>query len=543
MPAPPTLVKAIVNGVTPNHNPAHEALERRFDLGGTPNVANVAEWGADMTGAVDGSAVVNEMYAAGERDIYIPLGRLKVTLDAVVLGSDVIISGPGTIFTTQTTAGALLTFPAGSTNVTVCGPTFEAPNDRIVAVKVLSAASEMSSDIVIAHNHCINARLVVTNDLTITYAGHSTHATTGTVTRDVRIVGNTGTRTGANLTNLAFILLWYTVGAEVHDNRLVGYGYGIQWWGGDANPVDGDGDLANERKCGDLTITGNRVKGMLDVLGGGGGIWGSMGRNITANGNVIDDCADVGLDFEGCDTWNATGNTVTNCVNGCLTTFFYNRNGEFGPNTCRQDNAAASPIIARIQNNYPTSENEGVTFTGGSFSCSSGIAMIAFETAQRATIRGATLRNVRITAQINNIRNTTIDRCSLLFTVAAGAALNAINVGYNNLGGRAIVTGNTVESLVAQPAGSRAIRTEQADQTRDVLEFIDDNILLGWSTPIETIWDGANAGFKAITFIRRNTIDAGATIVNTRGPDSLATGVAATIIKEGNRYADGTAVP
>lgn len=542
MPAPPSLVEPIVNGVTPGHNTKHHsALARRFDS----TVANVREWGGDHTGVVDASSVVQEMYNLGLRDIHFPRGRFKLTLDSVAFGTDVIVSGPGVIFTTQTTAGAFFTFPAGSKDFVVAGPTFESPNDRAVAVKVLSAAGQISSNFEVSFNHCINTRLVITNDDTITYANHSTNTVSGTVTRDVKIVGNTGKRTGANLTNKAFILLWYTIGGEVHDNRIDGYGYGIQWWGGDANPVDGNGALANERKCGKFSITGNLVERIHDALGGGGGIWGSMGFGITVGDNVVDDCGDVGIDFEGCIDCTASGNVVSNAVNGNLTSFFYNRSVRFTGNTCSHN--VTGRIMARVQNNYPTSDNKDISIDTNTFYCPTGvISRIALETSQRSILRNNTCTNVYISGEVNNVRNSTIKDNDLLFDTALGtdpgrsAQADAIHVGRNHLGALVVITGNTIESLVAQPATANAISSYQDDSTRDVLEFIDDNICRGWTTPIATVWNGANAGFVARTFIRRNTIDVGATISTTNGPSAATP---ATIVKEGNRYANGTAVP
>ncbi len=531
-------------------------------LGKVFNVTH-ADYGAIPDGSpVTNTAAINDAVAdaaasvAGTDEIahvVLPPGyEFPVTPDEVMGASGVQVCGGGTLSTDQITAGALITFPPGSENFGVESIGFKSPNDAIVGVRILSAASDMSDDFDITNIRCTNARPVITNDDTIAYADHSTHPTTGTVTRNGRIHNVKAKRTGANVTNKAAILIWFSVGIRVTSCEIDGYGYGIQWWGGDANPITGDGDLANERKCGDIRVVACWVKNLLDVLGGGAAIWGSMGFGITVGaGCIVDNCADVGIDFEGCDTWTCSGAVVSNCVNGCLTQFFYSQAGEFSSNTCRQDDASTHEIIARVQNQYAITDNEGVTFTGGSFSCRSGVARIALETADRTILRGVRGTNVRIDGEANNQRHTEVDGCNLLFTEELPVALNpdlvmvqtsAVNVGRNHIGGRALITGNTIETRITQPAGARAIRSYQDDPNHKVLERIERNTCPGWSTPIETIWNGANALVTTTTILRDNTVDVGATITTIRGAVSLATGAAANIVKSGNLDVDGTAV-
>ena len=53
----------------------------------------------------------------------------------------------------------------------------------------------------------------------------------------------------------------------------------------------------------------------------GGGIWTSSDINFFATGNIVGDCADVGLDFEGGNQNRSDGNIVYRCRNGELTFF------------------------------------------------------------------------------------------------------------------------------------------------------------------------------------------------------------------------------
>lgn len=561
-----TLVTTITPNVTTGHISDHIKLHRAWNAEQFENTINVMH---PDYGAVDGgSAAANttalndaraEIVTSGKPGrIFIPAGvDLPVTPDAVLGASDVTYFGGGTISTTQSTAGALLTFPPGSEDFAVDGLRWRGGSDRIMGVALSSTPGNITRRGVIRDNICENCVMGETNPHDtvsgLSYADYDTDPVTGNVTRDIDWINNRGVRTGANLGSHAFIQLWYAIGGQISDNKADGYPYGITGWGGDANPITGDGALPNERRCGGFRVFGNEMKNILDVLGAGAGIWWSMCFGLAVSGaNRVENIADVGFDFEGCDGWTCSGNFATNCKNGCLTTFFYSRSGEFGPNTCLQDDASTHEIIARVQNQYAITDNDGVTFTGGTFDCRNGVARIALETADRTILRGSRLTNVRIDGEANNQRHTEVDGINLVLTEELPVALNpdsvmvqtsAINLGRNHIGGRALVTGNTVETRIAQPAGARAIRTYQDDPTHDVLETIDRNTCPGWPTPIETVWNGDNAGFTVTTILRHNLIDVGASIVNTRGAASLATGIAATIVKEGNLYVDGSAVP
>jgi hypothetical protein len=545
----------MLNTVGKEHDALHDKASKALAaiewlLVATSNVVNVMAHGAVDSGlpAVN-DAALNAARAAivatgRPGRVFIPTGvELPVTLGDVIGAGGVDYFGGGKLITTSTSVGAFITFPAGSQHCGADGIVFESPDDRAVGVQVLSSASAMSDDIMVVNCRCIEARLVVTNDLTATsYAAHSTHPTTGTVTRNVTIRGNRGKRTGANFTSFPFIYLWYTIGGEITGNWMDGYGYGLTFWGGDANTAI-DGAIANERKCGGFVINNNTALNCLDVLAGGAGTWGSMGFDIIMNDNRVENCADVGIDLEGCLTCTGTGNIANNCANGSLTTFFFSRGVEFTGGSCRRDTPG---LIARVMNNSALADNKTVTFNGVTME-SPAICRFALETADRATVQNCIFTNVWIDGDIggfsNNARTTTIDHNNFLFTVASGAALMAIMISRNHLKARVIITRNIVESTVAQPAGSRAVYSYQDDPVNPVLEQINDNTLLGWTEPIETVWNGANAGIGIGTFVCRNVVDVGATIINTRGAASIATGIAPVVVRLHNYDSAGTLVP
>lgn len=445
-----------------------------------------------------------------------------VDLDVLSLGDQVAIFGGGHLRTLSTTAGAFLTAPS-STGAAVDGMRFSAPNDLIMAIQLVRA-----SDFAMTNNRCAECALTLTNDGSLTYANADT-SSTGNISRDITITGNRITRTATNLGNVPAIMLHYTKGATVAGNRIDGSPYGIQWWGGDANPA-ADGALANERKCGDFAITGNIVRNITSPSGGAG-IWGSMGESIAIDGNTVTRCNDVGIDLEGCFHAAVTGNTVKDCNNGQLTTFSYSVDVLFSGNTCRSD--VANGAMARVQNGSGTPNVKDVRFIGNSFHTTNGIGLVLLETAESVEFSGNQLRNCSLYTRLNNQKFTTARHNSLVYDTAAGSAFNAMDFGANNAGGELNVTGNTVVSTVAQPAGSKGIYAAQIDSGVPPLTVIDANRVKGFPIPIENEWAGPLGAGVGHTLIRDNIIPVGTTIVQTESG-----GAVSVVVKQDNLHDD-----
>lgn len=118
------------------------------------------------------------------------------------------------------------------------------------------------------------------------------------------------------------IVVEYTDNCLIANNRIKTGLHGIRWWGGDSNVSTTVGIRA-------LRIIGNTVSGVM------GGIWGSLGANITVTGNYVDTCSDVGIDFEGCSDFTCSGNTAYECANGCYAVFYGCSQGTFSGNVAR----------------------------------------------------------------------------------------------------------------------------------------------------------------------------------------------------------------
>jgi len=128
--------------------------------------------------------------------------------------------------------------------------------------------------------------------------------------------------------------------------------HGIMWWGGDSN-------VSSTIGVTDIVIVGNRVKNVL------GGIWGSLGSHITVTGNNVENCSDVGIDFEGCSHFTCTGNTALECQYGCYSIFYGCSDGVFSGNTGTNIVYTGAGFYATTNSTYI---NTRIKVTGNNFS-------------------------------------------------------------------------------------------------------------------------------------------------------------------------------
>ena len=532
------LTEAITAGVTTGHVADHIQLHDYFNgIGDTFNITD-ADYGASpgATAAANTTAInlaFTDASAAGTAEapsvLVIPAGQdFAVTNNGVTGASNVIVTGGGTLSTTvAATVGApghLITFPTGATGWGVVGVRFKGPDNSIVAIKATSAR-----DFVVKDCTVINATLIRTNADIATYATIDTDPTTGNTCRDFTIANCVLVNAGgaADATNLAGILLLYASHGVITGNRITRHHQGIQWWGGNAGTAEGD--RGNERKCSHLTITGNVVTDSAE-----GGIWGSMGELITVAGNVVDGAGDICIDFEGCVTCTASGNTVTGGANAGLTTFFICDDVTFSGNVVTTD--VLNGGICRLQNGSGLPTPRGVRFVNNIFSCTNGVGLALMETSENFEFSNNLCRNVSIHSAINNQKYSTIESNTFLFTVVRSAAFNAIDAGANNAFGRLRIRNNTVTSSVAQPAGSKGITQSQIDSSQPPVVIIEGNeVNDGFPISIETVWAGPTAAANHV-LIRNNTIPVGKPIVI----DNTGAALPSVVVKTGNRYEDLT---
>lgn len=112
----------------------------------------------------------------------------------------------------------------------------------------------------------------------------------------------------------------YVSNLLIADNIVNTALHGIMWYGGDAA-------ITSQRKVENIRISGNSVANVM------GGIWGTLGSHISIVNNHVIYCSDVGIDFEGCSLFTATGNTAAECKNGCYAVFYSSERGVITGNT------------------------------------------------------------------------------------------------------------------------------------------------------------------------------------------------------------------
>lgn len=229
-------------------------------------------------------------------------------------------------------------------------------------------------------------------------------------------------RAGHGACYLAFIS-----DAQVRGARYYNACNGVQWWGGDADPMHqpSQGLSQNERKCRDLVIENVVVEHCT-----AGGIWGSMGSNIVVRDCTVSDAGDVAYDAEGSNHVTFIRCTARNGHNGCFTTFFLCNSVRIVDCTGIVDNKAF-PLV-RIYNASQTNwDNVGLEVTGGSFECRDTSGPSTIDTAMGPVgtllITGAALKNVRIDVAYSNMHRTMItnNTLNLPYTLGTDAAIRA----------------------------------------------------------------------------------------------------------------------
>lgn len=384
-------------------------------------------------------------------------------------------------------------------NVDISHIAFEGPDGRCVSIGISGASS--------------NIRI---SDCTAQYCGlyHGTTsannyvgANGGNSPSGVQIRNCIGTGNPKVIAGLAFISLHYHTNSQVSGCRANNYRHGIMWWGGDS-AANANGAPNSERKASGITIADCEMSDM-----GGGGIWGSMGRDIKVINCTVDTCGDVGFDAEGCQEVTFSGGKVSNCANGCLTTFWGARNIVFenievklsGPRKLafRSYNATLQATFA-----------ESVRIIGGSITCLDNIGWLdqANGPLDSFLMKGTYLKNVIIEMVQQNIHDVTIDDVTIEFTLQApeksGSA--AISIGRlqqdGRRGGRGIVRNCRIMSPGPQPGlGDCAIAFTGADANADTAFSAEGNRISGFGTAFSL----TDAAGKSVYRLRNNQLGQG----------------------------------
>ncbi len=290
------------------------------------------------------------------------------------------------------------------------------------------------------------------------------------------------------------VLFYYASDWKITNSTFSRYNHGIQWWGGDSHP-DRHGDTVNVRKSRNGLVAGVAVDQIR-----GGGIWGSMGENITVKNCKVANCGDVGIDFEGCFNAQALDNDVKNCKNGCIATFHYNRNILFKNNRLSQAHPAHP--LACIYNAAQKQDNGKVIFYDNTFTAHEKIGLIK-QSGPSSHIEFVKnqLHNVVLNLSFNNNKYILIKENTFNITRSITPYNYIIKAGQTHNKGVLEIERNQIINSAQQKENLYALSTTQSDYNSSPVNRISENLITGIPYQIKIEWAGANKGVTCTTFI------------------------------------------
>ncbi len=313
------------------------------------------------------------------------------------------------------------------------------------------------------------------------------------------------------------ISFWYTRRARALRNTTVNYTDGIVWFGGDACvggcSNGGNGDPAHPRKVRNITISGNTV-----LRPASGGIWGSMGDNVTVTRNNVRACGDVCLDTEGGAHVVFSHNSVMGGTNGGITTFWLNRDIRV-TNNIVISTSAAQPLFRIYNATQDAGWNTDIYVADNRFICKdSSVCTVDTDGGPVGLLVFVHnfLNDARIQFASNNLHDVDVQDNQLEFRISATRPFTAIDVENANQvhgrPGRVKIVGNRIQCRIEQPAGSMAIRVSQSDFNSSPITEILRNRLFGehpFPIDIAVSAQSSNPGVEPVFVVVGNALGTG----------------------------------
>ena len=459
------------------------------------DITSVKDFGAIGDGTTDDTTAIQAALNAST-SVYFPNGSYLISASITLNAGQKLSGDNATIKWNATTLNYAFTGVTVN-DIVVSGLTFSST----IANTAVSFGIFLQNAFRVKVSNC-NTNLVgllwTTSTSYASYAG----VTLANSSSDILVENCTLYGAGAAVTASYGIFIQYSYRFAITNCSVQNYGQGITFWGGDADP-GANGALANARLCYEGSITNCAVYNV-----GGGGIWGSMGQNITISGNSINTAGDVGIDLEGCFDCTASGNTVAECVNGGLTHFFYNRNIVYAGNSVTQSNAAYP--VYRCYNSGANTLNKSVLLSGNTFRGNGVITTADYSAGpiQSTAFIGNSFINCSLACAFNNMEFINIIGNTFIFDVAAGSTMTAISVSGQHINSNVSIKGNEIMSLVTQPAGSASIYANFEDFNSSGIFTINGNDSQGFPIDISINNTGTNAGTSGLFTIHNNTLGA-----------------------------------
>jgi len=375
-------------------------------------------------------------------------------------------------------------------------------------------------------NECQHVRI---DSSASAYERVQTSGTDRNIAIDIRIVGGGARYRSQSRAGDGACRFAYAENCEIVGAHYENVSHGVQWWGGDAGLEQWqNGRADNERKCRNILIHEVSVRNAL-----GGGIWGSMGRDIVVRDCFVDTALDVGFDAEGSSNVLFDRCTARNGHNGCFTMFALC--DEIHLNNCHGlvDNKSF-PLVRVYNSGLSNVDNKLVNIVGGTFECSDHTGPSSIDSAsgpvQNMIIERANLRNVRIDTAFYNMHHTRIVGNDLTFPYAFEKS--AIRAGSSKtlqtrtgiVAGSVVIENNVVRYMTddrTTPATAISVREDDFNGSATIR--IQDNTVTGpFATGIAVTNATANVGIVPQFEISRN-----------RFIGMLATGRLLSVLREG----------
>jgi hypothetical protein len=466
---------------------------------------NVLRYGTNTTPGTTDMTVAFQNALNSNGAVYVPDGTYLLSVGSInmPIGTQITFSKSATITVTAIAANYIFNF-AG--NNTISGGVFSSTNDYPVIAQAVGAINNVNVIEVISNGpRLFFGNTSITGTAAAIYAG----AADGNSPSGIAVEHCTATHVTL-VASIACVFFQYCRNSHTQGNEYSGCFWGETFWGGDA-AIDG-ALITATRKCRNIRLEGG------NYVGNGTGLaafWGSMGQNITINGNTAFGGLDVGIDFEGCINATATGNTVQDFVNGQLATFFQNRGIAFNGNTALVTNTAY-PLFRVNNSSGSVANNLDISVVGNTFTCTSGSVSSVINGGPCRTFlfSNNTLTNVKFNfSNTSNFNRIEIKDNVLVFEVSPGAAFNAIDTVGGVLGtagttGNVSIDGNDISALFTPAAGSIGIRVNTYDTNGSSSVQIDNNRIAEFPVDITTVESGTNGGISGKYLIRRNRVDA-----------------------------------
>lgn len=340
------------------------------------------------------------------------------------------------------------------------------------------------------------------------------------VARDVHILGGGASYSTPQSVGHGACFLYFARSCNVRDARYKNVANGVQWWGGNADPVrpPADGGPGSERKCRDILIENVSAEGIH-----GAGIWGSMGRDVTVRNCMVADVGDVGFDAEGSQHVIFEQCTAHNARNGCFATFFLCTGVRF-VNCVGIVDDKTYPLVRIYNESQVNNYNTGLEIIGGTFECRDPSGPSTIDTANGPVgtllLKDAMLKNVRIDVAHSNMHRTNIvgNTLDLPYPLGRFAAITAgssksLQGAPQLVPGSVMIADNRIRySAKSATDGAMAILVREDDFNSSAVDQVSGNQINGpFATGISVVNASANVGVTPRFAIIGNHFDGMAT--------------------------------